>query len=373
MTSARLDARTMIRTRPLAALIIGAYVRGLSDSDIEVGKWTDDKWRADALAKAPAVRQIESQEVLRFPTGWATRRAWPLDRIPRLDDDVAGMWSPDGKWWWDGTTWLPAEQAPSPVSPVPGQAGPRQVGIRSVPGFRSGIVWKILLAIVGYAVILLFMVGSLATAWWGGVLFGVGVLLVVVLAANGWGLRTRLPMFGSDSRGAAGIAWVVLILLVVGSTAVALPPTRPANLTASAVATPTPIQETFPSPRPSPKAAPPAPKPSPKPSPKPTPTPSPVASPSPAAPASPSPPPPPPPPPPDTCGAPSNPWGYNFCSGNLIYSPDPGFCGVFSCIGTFDNGKGYVVQCVDGMFSKSGGRSGVCSYHGGYQRDLYGP
>jgi transposase-like protein len=29
------DSRTVIRTRPLEALIIGGYVRGLSDRDIE--------------------------------------------------------------------------------------------------------------------------------------------------------------------------------------------------------------------------------------------------------------------------------------------------------------------------------------------------
>lgn len=66
-----------------------------------------------------------------------------------------------------------------------------------------------------------------------------------------------------------------------------------------------------------------------------------------------------------------NPWGYNFNPGNLIYSVPSGFCGYFSCISTFFNGRGYVVQCQDGMFSKSGGIQGSCSHHGGDRRPLY--
>ena len=69
--------------------------------------------------------------------------------------------------------------------------------------------------------------------------------------------------------------------------------------------------------------------------------------------------------------APPNPWGYNFDGGTLIYYPPSNFCSYFSCISSFWNGVGYVVQCSDLMFSLSGGRSGVCSYHGGYYRTLY--
>jgi hypothetical protein len=45
----------------------------------------------------------------------------------------------------------------------------------------------------------------------------------------------------------------------------------------------------------------------------------------------------------------------------------------FRCIKTFWNGSGYVMECHDGMYSKSGGRSGSCSYHGGNWRPLYAP
>jgi hypothetical protein len=62
---------------------------------------------------------------------------------------------------------------------------------------------------------------------------------------------------------------------------------------------------------------------------------------------------------------------YTFTGGSLVYSPVPGFCSYFSCISSFWGGAGYVVQCNDGMFSKSGGRSGSCSRHGGNMRPIY--
>ena len=43
----------------------------------------------------------------------------------------------------------------------------------------------------------------------------------------------------------------------------------------------------------------------------------------------------------------------------------PGFCGSHDCVGDFNNGSGYIVQCNDGTWSHSGGLSGACSSHGG--------
>ncbi len=47
------------------------------------------------------------------------------------------------------------------------------------------------------------------------------------------------------------------------------------------------------------------------------------------------------PPAPNACGAPANPWNYNFCGGSLIYVPPQTFCTYFACIGNFWNGRGY--------------------------------
>jgi hypothetical protein len=66
-----------------------------------------------------------------------------------------------------------------------------------------------------------------------------------------------------------------------------------------------------------------------------------------------------------------NPWGYNFETGNVITSPPQKFCSFFPCIISFWDGSGYVIECADGKFSKSGGRTGACSHHGGYSRTLF--
>jgi hypothetical protein len=64
---------------------------------------------------------------------------------------------------------------------------------------------------------------------------------------------------------------------------------------------------------------------------------------------------------------------YNFDSngGSYVYSPASSFCAYFSCISNFPNGTGYVVECNDGKFSKSGGKSGSCSQHGGNMRPIF--
>jgi len=55
----------------------------------------------------------------------------------------------------------------------------------------------------------------------------------------------------------------------------------------------------------------------------------------------------------------------------LIHSPDSNVCDYFNCIDNFSNGKGYMVECNDGTYSMSGGRSGACSYHKGEERPVY--
>ncbi|WP_440068034.1 hypothetical protein [Streptosporangium sp. OZ121] len=71
------------------------------------------------------------------------------------------------------------------------------------------------------------------------------------------------------------------------------------------------------------------------------------------------------------CGAPPNPYGFTFCpAGTKVYPPADGACQVFTCIENFPNGRGYLVMCVDGEVSMSGGLQGVCSSHGGWLRDV---
>ena len=71
------------------------------------------------------------------------------------------------------------------------------------------------------------------------------------------------------------------------------------------------------------------------------------------------------------CGVFGNPWCYTFEGGSYISRPPADFCLYFDCISSFWSGSGYVIECRDGWFSKSGGISGSCSYHGGNWRYLY--
>lgn len=81
---------------------------------------------------------------------------------------------------------------------------------------------------------------------------------------------------------------------------------------------------------------------------------------------------PPAPPVANLCGAPPNPYGYNLCGhGNRVTSPPADICSYFNCIGNFDNGRGYMVECHDGMYSMSGGIRGACSYHDGEAAPVY--
>ncbi|WP_446212879.1 hypothetical protein [Micromonospora sp. IBSANI012] len=73
----------------------------------------------------------------------------------------------------------------------------------------------------------------------------------------------------------------------------------------------------------------------------------------------------------DLCGAPENPYGYNYCGGSYIYEPAADVCDWFDCVATFWNGKGYVVQCEDGLVSMTGVPGGPCADHGGTRRPAY--
>ncbi|MBX5452059.1 hypothetical protein [Thermogemmatispora sp.] len=154
-----------------------------------------------------------------------------------------------------------------------------------------------------------------------------------------------------------------------GSTVTAVVPTSIATATRPGV-TAGPTQPSRPTPGPTPTPTPtPTPSPTPLPTETPTPPPTPTPTPTPVPTEAPAPTPTPTPCPGVNC----NPWGYNFDStnGSLIYSPPSGFCDYFDCIPSFWEGKGYVVECNDGMYSKSGGVRGVCSGHGGVWRRLY--
>lgn len=166
-------------------------------------------------------------------------------------------------------------------------------------------------------------------------------------------------------------AAIIIAIVVIGSVSNATSSPSTTQTSSTPTATSRPVQQTaqetagptvdvFPTDAPIP-----TPTPSPTQKPTPTPKPTPVV-------IHPTPTPMPPKPTPTHCvGISNNPWCYDFNPGNLITNPPSNFCSYFACIGNFWNGHGYVNECQDGTYSKSGGIRGDCSDHGGYYRTLY--
>lgn len=223
-----------------------------------------------------------------------------------------GQLSPDGQWSWDGQKWL-STLSPDGQWRWDGQSWVA-AGAAPVRKPRVGGIW--------------WIPGLRTGAAWKLPVIAVGFLLLLA------GINSAASQPPSRST---------------GQEVAQAPPFASPSAATKAAASPS-FAVTSPSP---------SPVPSPSPSPKPV-----------AAPVAP--PPPPPPPPPSTCGAPANPWGYNFCGGNVIYSPPGNFCSYFNCIASFWKSiLGYVDECNDGTYSHSGGRQGACSYHRGEMRPLY--
>ena len=212
-----------------------------------------------------------------------------------------------------------------------------------------------------------------------GLILAVGIFAVLLVAFNAWGIRGRIPMLKSSNKLVAAAGWTLFILVWLTVAGLAAPPV-PNNPSASesstalrssstsaqrSTATPTPSVVGTPTPAPI------------RATPLPTDKPVVVAATAKAA-TQATLPPPPPPPALSYCGAPANPWHYNFCGGNVVQPPPSNFCSYFNCIASFWTedrpNDGYVVQCVDGRFSDSGGEAGSpCSSHGGPNRILYSP
>ncbi|MFU8851478.1 hypothetical protein ACNAW0_10905 [Micromonospora sp. SL1-18] len=74
---------------------------------------------------------------------------------------------------------------------------------------------------------------------------------------------------------------------------------------------------------------------------------------------------------PDRCGAPANPYGYNYCGGSsYVYDPAPDVCSWFACVENLWDGNGYLVQCEDGLISRTGMKRGPCAEHEGTRRPV---
>ncbi|WFE38614.1 hypothetical protein [Micromonospora sp. WMMD998] len=71
------------------------------------------------------------------------------------------------------------------------------------------------------------------------------------------------------------------------------------------------------------------------------------------------------------CGAPPNPFGYDYCGGDRIRKPAAGVCDWFECVPGFWSGRGWLVQCRDGTISRTGGQPDACADHRGMRRTVW--
>ncbi|WBB70801.1 hypothetical protein [Micromonospora sp. WMMD812] len=71
------------------------------------------------------------------------------------------------------------------------------------------------------------------------------------------------------------------------------------------------------------------------------------------------------------CGAPVNPMGYDFCGGYRVRKPAAEVCDFFDCAQEFWAGRGYLVQCRDGVVSLTGGQRSACAGHSGVRRTVW--
>lgn len=286
--------------------------------------------------------------------------------------------SDDGLSYWDGTQWLSAISTDSAWKWT--EAG---WVANSPPGSRSSgwpRLWRIgswVLAGLAILVLLLSVTGLIAfvgqqSSGSSAAPSTLGTVLVLVSFAVLLATPATLRM--ARRRGLLVGAAITAACIFLGScggglTLVAAFPTpTPSSVAQRPAQTPTPtalpvalLPTPTPSPEPSPSAVP-SPSPVLKPTPRPTP-PSPKPTPKPTA-----------KPVVNLCGAPANPWHYNFCGrGGVIRNPPSNFCAYFSpCVSTFSTStSGYVVQCFSGKWSHSGGVSGACSSNGGVRRILY--
>jgi hypothetical protein len=275
------------------------------------------------------------------PPGWRPDPSWPPPphgwQLWVLEEEPAG----------------PPPTPPAPSSPPPATQRPRR---RVRAWFASLPAWAKLLVVL---LVVLLVLGLLP--W---LLIAAGLALAAIgLVAL---LRGPLPRLKVPSRAAAVGALLLGLVGIAGGSALAVavlnpspPPTtsRPlvAPTTRSTLATAAPTTAPPSTTTPPATTRPPtttAKKPA---------TTHPPRSSSPASTARPV----------SLCGAPPNPYGYNFCGrGGPIYDPAAAVCSYFNCIAGFWSGNGYLEECRDHSYALTGGRPNSCAQHGGSRRTV---
>jgi hypothetical protein len=76
-------------------------------------------------------------------------------------NSVIDYWSPDRQWWWNGSQWVPAAQAPVPPPP-PSWTPPAPISLAPSPGLRTFLIVLLVITSVIWGLLTLFGVLGIA-------------------------------------------------------------------------------------------------------------------------------------------------------------------------------------------------------------------
>jgi hypothetical protein len=120
-----------------------------------------------------------------------------------------------------------------------------------VSGFRPGPGWQKAIALTGYGLVAVLVGDGIGSGQPNLAVFGLGGLLLALLAVNAWGLRKRIPLLNSANKVIATSGWVIAVLLLTAGIGLATAAT-PILTSPAAARNSSPAASRAPAPTPSP-------------------------------------------------------------------------------------------------------------------------
>lgn len=92
--------------------------------------------------------------------------------------------------------------------------------LRKIPGFRTGVIWKMLIAVIGYVYMCLLLLNSRGVTPKDTVINLLTFIIIVgipfILATNLGNIRFRLPLFKNNTL-KSNIMGILVVLLIVST------------------------------------------------------------------------------------------------------------------------------------------------------------